>query len=197
MMKDFLKLLAIVSFLMITIATLWPRSSVVEAADNKKKARAAFTEAVKVFFSPRCANCHPGGNTPLQGNESRPHDFEVTRGPDGRGVDPLQCTACHQDKNQEGEGLPPGVPDWHMPSSEQKMVFQGLSSMQLCLNLKDPKMNGGRKTPKEAIAHLATDPKVQWAWSPGNGRTPPPMSRDEFLAKMDEWDANGAACPDK
>ncbi|HEX3102624.1 MAG TPA: hypothetical protein VHQ01_12560, partial [Pyrinomonadaceae bacterium] len=32
-------------------------------ADNSKKARAAFNDAVKVFFSARCANCHPGGNT--------------------------------------------------------------------------------------------------------------------------------------
>lgn len=170
----------------------------VEASNLKDtaKSKAAFNEAVKVFFSARCANCHPGGDNPTQGDKMEPHAADIKRGPAGRGTEELQCSMCHQDKNTEGEGLPPGTPDWHMPGAEHKMSFQGITASQLCRNLKDPLQNGGRKTAKDAVDHLATDPKVQWAWSPGNGRTTPPMGRDEFLKKMNEWVARGAACPE-
>ena len=165
-------------------------------ADKSKKARAAFNDAAKVFLSPRCSNCHPAGDSPRQGDASKLHDPEVMRGTEGRGTEELQCNLCHLDKNTEGEHMPPGVPDWHMPSAAQKMIFQGLTAGQICRNLKDPLKNGGRKSAKEAVEHLATDPKVLWAWSPGNGRTTPPMNHADFLKKMNEWVANGAACPD-
>lgn len=164
-------------------------------ADKSKKARAAFNDAVKVFLSPRCSNCHPAGDGPLQGDMSKLHDPEITRGIEGRGTEDLQCNMCHLEKNTEGDPAPPGVPDWHMPSAAQKMVFQGLTAGQICQNLKDPLKNGGRKSAKDAVEHLATDPKVLWAWSPGNGRTTPPMSHADFIKKMNEWVANGAACP--
>ncbi|MGB7201900.1 MAG: hypothetical protein WBD16_06490 [Pyrinomonadaceae bacterium] len=165
-------------------------------ADNKKKARAAFNEAFKVFSSARCVNCHPAGDTPLQGNEGRVHDFVVTRGADGKGEEPMLCASCHLDKNQDDEGLPPGTPNWHMPPAAQKMIFQGLTAGQLCRNLKDPKKNGGKKSAKAAVEHIGKDPLVLWAWSPGTGRTTSPMSHADFVKKMNEWVANGGACPE-
>ena len=39
---------------------------VIMNAPDPEKARAAFKDAVKVFFSARCANCHPGGEIPMQ-----------------------------------------------------------------------------------------------------------------------------------
>lgn len=201
--------LLVVASIVLAVVSFWSQSSgwpgsagaaaltgSAELADNKKKARAAFTEAFKVFSSPRCVNCHPAGDTPIQGNEGREHDFEVKRGPDGRGVEPMLCASCHLEKNQDDEGLPPGAPDWHMPSAAQKMVFEGLTAGELCRNLKDPLQNGGRKSAKESVEHLATDPKVLWAWSPGRGRTAPPISHAAFLKKMNEWVAHGGACPD-
>ena len=83
-----------------------------------------------------------------------------------------------------------------MPPTDQKMVFQGLTAGQLCRQLKDPKKNGGRKTPKEAIHHLEADPLVTWAWAPGNGRTLPPMSYEDFMKNMNDWVNNGGACPE-
>lgn len=163
--------------------------------DNPQKARAAFSEAVKVFFSARCVNCHPAADSPLQGNDSKAHEPEVTRGSMGRGTEDIQCTLCHLETNTDGANMPPGVPDWHMPTMAQKMVFQGLTAAQLCNNLKDPLKNGGRRSAKDAVEHLATDPKVLWAWNPGSGRTTPPISHGAFLKKMNEWVANGAACP--
>ena len=45
-------------------------------------------------------------------------------GKDGQGTEDLQCNACHMEKNTEGDVPAPGVPDWHMPSADQKMVFR-------------------------------------------------------------------------
>jgi hypothetical protein len=160
-------------------------------------ARAAFVEAYPVFMSPRCANCHPAGDVPTQGDMMLLHTQGITRGKDGKGVYGMKCTTCHQKENLDGDHLPPGVStEWHMPPADMKMVFQGRTAKQLCLQLKDPKQNGGRKTPEEAINHLEEDPIVHWGWSPGNGRTTPPLSYEVFLAKMKEWAGNGGTCPE-
>ncbi len=203
------KAIAVAMFLMIAFLATMNRgdrfvrveaSTVVEPAistgTEAAKAKAAFNEAVKVFFSARCANCHPAGDAPTQGDSMTPHAMEVKRGPDGRGVDELKCSTCHQEINLDGDGLPPGAPDWHMPGATHKMAFQGVTAGQLCRNLKDPMQNGGKKTAKDAVLHLATDPKVLWAWNPGNGRTTPPLTQADFMKKMNEWVANGAACPE-
>jgi hypothetical protein len=166
------------------------------AADNAAKAKAAFKEASKVFFSPRCANCHAPGEGPTQGDAMKPHDPEMLRGKEGKGTADLSCTDCHLATNTEGEGMPPGVADWHMPAADQKMPFQGLTAGQLCRQIKDPAKNGGRKTPKDSIKHMGSDAIVLWAWSPGNARTVPPMSHADFMKKLNEWVSNGAACPD-
>jgi cytochrome c5 len=167
-------------------------------AADPVKARAAFNEAVKVFFSARCANCHPAGDTPTQGDAMTPHTMAVTRGNDGHGVYGQQCTTCHQTENLPGEHMPPGTSKgWHMPPADQKMVFQGLTAAQLCRNFKDPAKNGGHKTLREAMDHVQKrDPLVMWGWEPGNGRTLPPMSFEDFSAKIEEWVANGGACPE-
>lgn len=160
---------------------------------------AAFNDASKVFFSARCANCHPAGNIPTQGDAMTLHAQGVTRGKDGKGVYGMKCTTCHQSENLEGDHMPPGVnapAGWHMPPADMPMPFQGLTAGQLCRNFKDPKKNGGRKTAKEAIHHLEEDPLVHWGWQPGNGRTLPPMSYKDFMAKMNAWVDNGAACPE-
>src|SRR4051812_40027028 len=78
-----------------------------DKADDAK-ARAAFGEAYKVLMSPRCMNCHPSGDAPLQGDDSRPHAQNVQRGPDGKGKFALKCANCHQETNLPGENMPPG-----------------------------------------------------------------------------------------
>lgn len=166
-----------------------------ESKDSKSKA--AFLDAYKVFMSPRCVNCHPAGDVPTQGDAMTLHAQGVTRGKDGKGKYGMKCTTCHQPENLEGEHLPPGVPNgWHMPPANMKMVFQGRTAKQLCEQLKNPQMNGGRKTAKEAIHHLEEDPLVLWAWTGSNGRTKPPLSYEEFMQKMNEWVKNGGSCPE-
>jgi len=166
--------------------------------ENAEVSVAAFNEASKVFFSARCANCHPAGDIPTQGDEMTPHTMGVTRGKEGKGVYGQKCTTCHQNENLEGEHLPPGTSkDWHMPPASHKMPFQGLTAGQLCRNFKDPKQNGGFKTARAAMEHVQKrDPLVTWAWDPGNGRALPPMTFEQFSAKVEEWVANGAVCPD-
>lgn len=165
---------------------------------DPEKAKTAFNAAVKVFFSARCANCHPAGDIPTQGDEMTPHTQGVTRGKEGKGVYGMTCTTCHQAENLPGVHLPPGTSkDWHMPPANQKMVFQGLTAGQLCRNFKDPSKNGGHKTLREAMDHIQKkDPLVVWAWQPGNGRSVPPMSFEDFSAKVEEWVSNGGACPE-
>lgn len=176
--------------------TVRAESSAIPAAPDAEKARAAFNEAARVFFSPRCANCHPAGDFPTQGDEMTPHSMDVLRGEEGKGSPEMSCATCHQEINLDGDGLPPGAPNWHMPPAAQKMPFQGVSAGELCRQLKDPAKNGGRKTVKEALRHITDDPLVLWAWSPGNGRSTPPLSHADFLKKMTEWEENGADCPE-
>jgi len=42
--------------------------------------------------------------------------------------------------------------------------------------------------------HLDEHPLVLWAWNPGPGRTIPPLSHEQFIAKVREWIDTGATC---
>ncbi len=176
-------------------------STIADAADPPSAAdaaasRAAFLAAYKVLMHPRCMNCHPAGDRPLQGDDSHVHAQNVQRGPDGKGKFALKCANCHQEANLPGEHLPPGHPNWHLPPAATPMVFQGLTPRELAHNLKDPAKNGG-KTLQEILRHATEDSLVFSAgWNPGEGRTKPPLSHDEFAAKMRTWIEKGAVEPE-
>jgi len=155
---------------------------------------AAFKEAYKVLMHPRCMNCHPSGDAPLQGEDSHIHAQNVKRGPDGKGKYALKCANCHQDANLPGENMPPGNPNWHLPSPEMPLVFQGQTAGELARQLKDPRQNGG-KTLEQLLHHVSDDKLVLGCWDPGDGRTKPPLAHEEFVLKMREWIEKGAACP--
>jgi hypothetical protein len=81
-----------------------------------------------------------------------------------------------------------------MPSAEVPMVFDGRTPRALCEQLKDPTQNGERSF--EALReHFASDPLVLWGFSPGPGRTLPPMSHADLMKHVDAWLASGAPCP--
>ena len=48
-------------------ATLQPLSAFADIADDTQRARALFAEIGKVIQHPRCVNCHPRTDRPLQG----------------------------------------------------------------------------------------------------------------------------------
>jgi hypothetical protein len=156
--------------------------------------REAFLQVYKVFTSPRCQNCHPSGDAPLQGDDSHVHLQNVKRGADGHGVYGMRCDTCHQAANLTGEHMPPGNPKWSLPSPNHKMVFVGRSPAQLCIQLKDPKQTGGRSL-QQLLEHVSSDDLVGWAWDPGAGRNPPPLARAETITQMKTWIDGGAACP--
>jgi mono/diheme cytochrome c family protein len=158
--------------------------------------RAAFLAAYPVFMHPRCMNCHPVGDGPLQGDDSHVHIQNVKRGPDGKGLYALKCANCHQDANLPGENMPPGHPNWHLPPANMRMVFQGKTPGELARQLKDPRQNGG-KTLAEIIQHVSHDSLViNSGWNPGDGRTLPPLSHAEFARRIREWADKGAAIPE-
>ncbi|HEV8383896.1 MAG TPA: hypothetical protein VGQ11_03415 [Candidatus Acidoferrales bacterium] len=165
------------------------------AARDDAAAKAAFLAAYSVFMHPRCMNCHPAGDIPLQGDDSHPHTQNVQRGGAGMGKYALKCLDCHQLENVPGANMPPGAPNWHLPPPNMKMVFEGKSAGELCRQLKDPKQNGGRSV-ERAIEHIKSDKLVMWGWAPGEGRSVPAMSHAEFSGRMQEWIAKGAACPE-
>jgi mono/diheme cytochrome c family protein len=164
-------------------------------ADKKREQESAdaFRQAYRVFMHPRCMNCHPAGDAPLQGDDSRIHVQNVTRGRDGKGLYAMKCANCHQSENVAGENMPPGNPNWHLPPASMKMVFQGRSVAQLARQFKDPKQTG--KTLKQLLEHVEHDQLVLGCWNPGDGRTKPPMSHEEFAKHFREWVEKGAVIP--
>jgi hypothetical protein len=164
----------------------------VKANDNAASA-SAFEVIVPVLRHPRCMNCHSTGDFPRQGDDNHRHTMNVRRGLEGQGAPGMKCGTCHQDHNLAGEHMPPGAPDWHLPTPREPMIWEGLSGRQLCELLKDPTHNGHRTV--DGIVEHMNSPLVLWGWHPGEGRTPVSMPQSEFLAKVKEWAAHGAACP--
>jgi mono/diheme cytochrome c family protein len=148
-----------------------------QAASDHEKSVTAFKQIAQVMRSPRCMNCHTITEFPLQGDAARRHDQGVTRGEDGKGTAPMQCAACHRDTNSP-DGYVPGAPEWHLaPVSMSWERARG--NKDLCEGLLDKTRNGNREA-KGIVIHMVNDALVQWAWAPGRGRTPPPISQEAF-----------------
>ncbi len=153
----------------------------------------AFEKVYRVLMSPRCMNCHPSGDIPLQGDDSHLHEMLPKRGKDGKGLFAMKCGNCHQSANTPGMHTPPGNADWHLPPADMRMVFQGKTATELAKQLVDPKQNGN-KSMKQLLEH-SEDGLVRWGWNPGAGRTLPPMSHAEFKKAWETWINNGAYAP--
>lgn len=166
-----------------------PQKTVSEANGAK-----AFAQVASVLQSPRCMNCHPKGDAPLQTDESRPHRMNVSRKSEAAG---MECATCHREKNSEALGVtggPPGAPNWNLPPRETPMIFEGRSTHELCLQLRDPEKNGG-KTLAALLHHVSEDALVLWGWNPGGDRSKPPLTHSEFVEQFQTWVSSGGACP--
>ena len=153
----------------------------------------AFMEVYKVLMSPRCMNCHPAGDVPLQGDDSHLHRMFPQRGKDGKGVSAMKCGNCHQPENTPGLNTPPGNPKWALPPADMKMVFEEKSPRELALQIMDFKRNGN-KTKEKLIEH-ARDTLVKAGWDMGEGRKPPPLTYEEFVVAWDTWINAGGVAP--
>lgn len=159
--------------------------------DEKERSLALFEEAGKVLQHPRCVNCHPRSDRPLQTDAMRPHNPLVVRGADGHGAPGLPCTTCHHATNYDPARVP-GHPNWHL--APESMAWEGRSLGQICEQIKDSKRNGG-KDMEALLRHMEADSLVGWGWTPGAGRTPVPGTQAEFGKLMRAWAESGAHCP--
>lgn len=167
-----------------------PAPSVEAVAAGKR----AFLDVARVLQSPRCQNCHPAGDAPLQTDAGKPHAMNITRTSAESG---LPCTTCHQERNSEAIGIangPPGAPHWNLPPRATPMVFEGKTPTALCEQLRDPAQNG-KKSLAELLTHVSEDALVLWGWNPGGKRTLPPLTHPEFVAVFKTWVDGNGACP--
>ena len=153
----------------------------------------AFQKVYTVLMSPRCVNCHPKGDIPLQGDDSHIHDMFPKRGTDGKGLYAMKCANCHQPENTIGLHVPPGNPNWHLPPADMKMVFEGKTASQLAKQLIDPNKNGHKN--KEQLIKHADDGLVLSGWKPAEGHAKPPLSHKEFKEAWITWIEKGAYAP--
>ena len=177
---------------------LRPVSSFSGIPDQTERSRALFNEIAKVVTHPRCMNCHPAGDHPLQGNDQHRHVPAAPRGEGGAGVAGLTCSACHTEKNFTLSGSTasyksiPGHPRWQL--APVVMAWEGKSLRQICEQIKDPARNGGR-TLALLHEHLAHDDLVAWGWAPGEGREPAPGDQKQLGELAQAWIDSGAQCP--
>src|ERR1700744_113667 len=93
-----------------TSHTLASPESFYSIGDVAQRSAAMFTELGRVLTHPRCVNCHPAGDRPHQGDESRLHQPPVIRGADGHGSPAMSCLACPPE-TQFGPRPGPGRPE--------------------------------------------------------------------------------------
>jgi len=160
-------------------------------ADDQATSLAAWDQIATVLEHPRCLNCHQL-NSPLQGDSRRVHIPRVVRGPDDQGVGAMRCGNCHNSMGNNPTSGTPGGLDWKL--APVSMLWQGLSSGDLCRAVKDPKHNGNRDG-SALIRHMEDEPLVLYGWNPGKGREPVPIPHEKVVEYMKIWVAGGMACP--
>lgn len=168
---------------------------ITEIKNDKEASLKAFDQVYSVLMSPRCMNCHPKGDVPLQGEDSHLHQMSPKRGKDGKGIYAMKCANCHQPENTPGLHAPPGNPKWHLPPADMKMVFEGKSKHELAKQIMDFNQNG-HKDMKKLIEHV-DDTLVKAGWYPAEGLKKPPLTHKEFKKAWLAWLENGAYIPKK
>lgn len=178
-------------------APLKPAAEFQSITDAKQRSWALFEEAGKVIQHPRCVNCHPATERPLQTMAMHPHQPPVVRGEGGIGMPGMTCNTCHGAANVDVVGQAetlksiPGNAAWHLAPIE--MAWEGKTLGEICRQIKDPERNGG-KTLAEITEHMSHDSLVGWGWQPGAGREPVPGSQAVFGELIAAWVESGAAC---
>jgi hypothetical protein len=202
--RKLLPLKSILVLLMI-VFVLWISSAFVNRNDLSENFRdhnmagdsigsvKAFMKVYAVLMSPRCMNCHPSGDAPLQGDDSHIHTMNVVGGKDGTGVYAAKCSNCHQPTNVPGLHTPPGNPKWQLPPENMKMIFQGRTPHQLALQIMNYNLNGHRN--RTQLLEHSKDTLVKAAWNMGEGRTAPPMSYTAFVSAWETWIKKGGYAP--
>ncbi|NVB36356.1 Isoquinoline 1-oxidoreductase subunit [Pseudenhygromyxa sp. WMMC2535] len=161
-----------------------------EISDERERSLALFAELGQVISHPRCVNCHPAGERPLQGEAGFLHQPLVVRGEDGHGAAAMQCATCHGEANYLNV---PGNPKWHLAPAE--MAWEGKSLPEICAQIKDPARNGDMSLDQLA-EHMAYDELVGYGWKPPAQLEPAPGNQALFGQLVRAWIASGAHCPE-
>jgi len=165
----------------------------------------AWARIYEVASHPRCANCHTGPSDrpmwsgPTYG-KARPHGMNIRAGESRIGAESLLCSTCHTTKAEDWENaneMPHAAPrvamGWALAPVEAHWF--GRTSEEICAQLRDPDLNGGRDV-LEIAEHLGHDLILHWAWAPGGGREPAPYSLQEHVDDILIWGVAGYPCPD-
>lgn len=190
-------LIAVLLVSTVFLTALIPNDLSPKVVGREQVSADAFAAMMSVVTHPRCMNCHPSGDRPLQGKAGQVHRFDVQRGVDGHGVPGLKCGTCHQQENNDLAGVP-GAPHWHL--APRSMGWTGLGTAEIARAIMDPARNGGRSL-DDIVRHMTEDPLVLWAWEPGvnydgEARDRPPLSKEEWIDAVKTWVANGALIPE-
>ncbi|MBV9457250.1 MAG: Isoquinoline 1-oxidoreductase subunit [Bradyrhizobium sp.] len=171
-------------------------SEFISISNEAERSRAIFGEIGKLIEHPRCMNCHPAGDHPLQGDDRHEHMPRVWRGETGHLA--TNCFGCHTERNvtlHEAASYQsiPGNPRWDV--APLSMAWEEKSLGDICRQLKDVSRNGGRDLAM-LQEHMAKDELVGWAWHPGEGRDPAPGDQETAGQLVQAWIDTGAQCPD-
>ena len=195
-----------------------PQAAPKEARQGSSEGIAAWQQIYSVLTHPRCLNCHTAKNYPEQGDDRHPHQFNVVRGPEGRGVAGLSCATCHQGATTKAVGGPncsdchkgadlsatgvPGGHGWHL--APLSMAWQdrndkALSSAQVCRVVTDRAKNENLSG-QDLLKHHEKAELVLYAWEPGKrpdgtARSLPPLTHEQFVEATRRWVQAGTPCP--
>jgi hypothetical protein len=172
-------------------AFIWIKPFSFAGTTDRAASLGYFQKMAPVLQHPRCLNCHPKGDYPLQGLEMRAHIMNVKRGPHNDGRVGMKCATCHGEENNKSSHVP-GAPGWAM--APKSMAWVGKSLHEICEIMKDKKRNGNM--PLEVLPiHNGQNVLVGWAWHPGDDREPAPGTQAEFGENTKNWIETGAFCP--
>ena len=127
------------------------------ASPTRTRARSrCSSEMGKVIESPRCINCHPRSDRPLQGDDMHPHSPPVVRGPYNFGASGMECTTCHgRDNVPSPMARAASRATANGASRRSSMAWEGKSLGEICAQIKDPARNG-HKTLEQLVEHNTT-----------------------------------------
>lgn len=178
-----------------------------KGAANKAEGLNAWSKIYRVAQHPRCANCHVDErNIPMwsgltRGDTARPHGMNINAGVSRIGAERLPCQTCHATStrpNTQAHAAPHTGIAWQLAPVE--FVWFGVSSADLCRQMRDPARNGGRNG-EGLIEHIVHDASVRgfiaWGFDPGAGREPAPGTLQEHLNDLGKWVSAGMPCPDR
>lgn len=170
-----------------------------EGSVTREEGMAAWMRIYEVAAHPRCANCHVGESSlpmwsgPSYG-EARPHGMNVNAGESRIGAEYVLCSTCHayrEGGNDAPHMAPQVAMNWQLAPIEADWF--GKSSDEICTQLRNPDLNGGRDY-MDLASHLDHDLILHWAWNPGGGREPAPYSLQEHVNDVLAWGVAGYPC---